>query len=970
VQIDWDELFNEPRRPQPPQVGRSWWLAIALLAIGLVAVNLIGLISDYLWFDSLGQRATFLTRLGWPLALGLATAALCFLWLAANGLWAQRRIAADPPPAADGAPRPTAGFSRRSVVLLAALLALFAGAMAAGVWQIFALARHAQLFGVTDPIFGRDVGFYVFQLPAWEAARSLGLLLVLVTLAGMAGLYLAGGLIDLRRGRLRLARPARAHLLVLAALALLLWGSGRWLARFGLLFSTHSDSFAGPGFAEITVRSPVLAFLAGASVVGALFLLVAIRFPGRRLPLWTFAVLVGVALLAGEVWPALVYQWRVKPNELTLERPYIAHNINFTRAAFNLKGVTTSEYTPSAAVNQELLADNAGTLANVRLWDWRVFQSTVSQVQSIRSYYNFMDVDVDRYQVGVSQRQVNLTVRELLPNMLQNPTWVNRHIEYTHGFGAVVSPIDEVEDRGLPVLWMKDIPPELTPPFKAELGQPRIYFGEALDQSYVVVGATQDEFDYPAGDRNERTRYSGRDGVGIGNLWRRLLFALRFGDSELLLSTALTPESRILLTRGVRERIEKIAPFLDYDHDPYPIIAPDGRLIWLLDAYTTTSLYPYSTPLGESSGFDGQLGELTGQRYVRNSVKVALDAYEGLPHFYVVDESDPLVKAWSGLYPDLFQPVSAMPEALRAHWRYPEVLFRAQSAIFAKYHVIDPATFYNAEDRWAVASEMGVGGDVDPMMPYYVTLKLRDGVKPEFVLILPFVPVGKDNMISWLAARSDPENYGELVLYQFSKGSLVYGPSQIESLIQQDPQISSQVTLWGQAGSRVSYGNLLVIPLGDAILYAEPLYIQATQGSALPELKRVIVAAGDKVIMRPTLKEALIALVESPISAVVTAAPPVPGSPSSGTTSPGSVAPSTAIAATDIAGLARQAGEYQRAAAAALRADDWVGFGQAMADLQTTLNRLSALTGAVLPAVSGTPATSPLLPAVTPTAQP
>lgn len=970
MQIDWDELFNEPRRPQPPQVGRSWWLAFALLALGLLAVNLLGLATDFLWFDSLGQRATFLTRLGWPLALGLAVAALCFLWLAANGLWALGRIAADAPPGAEGAARSRPGFSRRSVLLTAALLAGLAGFMAAGLWPVFALAGHATPFGVTDPLYGRDVGFYVFLLPAWEAARSLALLLVLVTLATMAGLYLAGGLVDARRGRLRLARPARAHLLALGAVALLLWGLGRWLARFELLFSTHSDSFAGPGFAEVTVRGPVMLFLAGASVVGALVLLVAIRFPGRRLPLWTVAVLAGVALLAGEVWPALVYQWRVKPNELTLERPYIAYNIESTRRAFGLDGVTTSEYTPSATVDEALLTENAGTLANVRLWDWRVFQSTVSQVQAIRSYYNFLDVDVDRYQVGATQRQVNLSVRELLPDTLQNPTWVNRHIEYTHGFGAVVSPIDEVEDRGLPVLWMKDIPPLLTPPFKTELTQPRIYFGEAPDQSYVVVGATQDEFDYPAGDQNVRTRYSGRDGVGIGNLWRRLLFALRYGDSELLLSTALTPESRILLTRGVRERIWKVAPFLEYDHDPYPIITPEGRLVWLLDAYTTTSLYPYSTPLDESAGLNGQLGALAGQRYVRNSVKVALDAYDGLPQFYVVDENDPLVAAWSGLYPDLFQPVSAMPEDLRAHWRYPEVLFRAQSAMFAKYHVVDPATFYNAEDRWEVASEIGVGGDMVLMSPYYVTLKLRDGLKPEFVLILPFVPVGKDNMISWLAARSDPLNYGELVLYQFSKSSVVYGPSQIESLIQQDPQISSQVTLWGQAGSRVSYGNLLVIPLGDAILYVEPLYLQATQGSALPEMKRVIVAAGDKVMMRPTLKEALIALVEAPISAVVagSAAPPTSASPQTGTTSPAITPSGAALPATDIAGLARQAGEYQRAAAAALRADDWVGFGQAMADLQTTLDRLNALTGAGLPAVPGR---SPALPlAATPTAAP
>ncbi len=760
-----------------------------------------------------------------------------------------------------------------------------------------------------------------------------------------------------------LGRALRGHVLALGALAVLLWAAGMWLARYELLFSAHTNSFFGPGFADLTARAPAYALLAAVGVVVAGLLLVATRSGGWRLAGWALAITAGLWLLGGELYPGLVQRWRVQPNELAFERPYIAHNIAGTRAAYDLAAVGVSEYTPTTAVTPPLLVDYADTLANIRLWDWRVFRETVGQMQEIRSYYEFLDVDIDRYQTEDGLRQVNLTMRELLPSTIQNPSWVNLALEYTHGFGSVVSPIDEVEDRGLPVLWTKDIPPATSPPFQTDITQPRLYFGEAPDLGYVIVGADADEFDYPSGNLNVRTRYDGMDGVPIPSLWRRLLYALRFGDSEIVLSSGLTPESRLMMRRNIVERVQALAPFLVYDADPYPVITEDGRLMWLLDAYTATARYPYSTPLSPVAGTNGALTALVGQSYVRNSVKVAVDAYQGTAVFYVVDEGDPLVRAWTGVFPSLFRPAAEMPADLVAHWRYPEALFRAQASIYADYHVVDPATFYNAEDRWAVPNETGIEGRSAPMNPYYVLLRLRDEEAPEFVLILPFSPVGKDNMIAWLAARSDPPNYGQRVLYQFPKGNLVPGPQQIESLIQQDPTISAQVTLWSQSGSRVIYGNLLVIPVGDSILYVEPLYLRSEQGNAVPEMKRVILAAGDTVVMEPTLDQAVAALFERPVGSSLRAEAAAAGEeggetddgPSAESGDGGGSETAPGIVPGDLTDVVVAAERHQTAARAALQAGDWETFGREMAALQRALEQLGTMIGTRAPVLEEAP---------------
>jgi uncharacterized protein len=959
VQIDWDELFKgDLPRPQPVHFGRRWLVVVAILVLFFFGSGLVGLLTDWWWFQSLGQAAVLQTRVLVPLGLFLAAWALGTLWLAGNWLWASRKVAGEATFKGQ-VPAETVRLATRRTVLAAAvgLAALFALG-AAGYWSDVLLLLHRQPFGTADPLFGRDIGFYVFELPVWQAARGLAVGWVLAALVGAVLLYGFGGLAELGRGHFRLDRSARGHVLALGALAALLWAAGMWLSRYALLFTAHTPAFFGPGHADVTARLPVYALLTGVGIVVAGVLLVATRTRSWRLPAWAVAIAAGLWLVAGVAYPALIQAWRVRPNELTMEKPYINHNITATRAAFGLGNISTEVYQPTGAITPKTVSDNVATIANIRLWDWRIFQETVSQVQSIRTYYGFKDVDVDRYPAAAGHRQVNLTLRELLPEALQNPSWVNKHLEYTHGFGAVVSPIDEVADRGLPVLWVKDIPPVTTPPFTQTLTQPRVYFGEAADNTYLVVGAKEDEFDYPSGDQNVRNRYSGADGVPAGSLWRRLVFALRFGDGEILLSSAFTPESKLLLYRNVEDRVRKLAPFLTFDHDPYTVITNDGRLVWILDAYTATDRYPYSTPLGVVPGTDDQLAELQGASYVRNSVKVALDAYDGTVTFYAADPSDPLLKAWSEAFPTLF-PDTATPPDLKAHWRYPETLFRAQTATFADYHVVDPATFYNAEDRWAIPNEAGLDGRMGPMPPYYVSMRLRGETepRPEFVLILPFSPVGKDNMIAWLAARSDPAHYGQLVLYQFAKGSLVYGPSQIASLVQQDPAISAQVTLWGQSGSRVSYGNLLVIPLGDGILYAEPMYLRSDQGAgnAVPELKRVIVAVKDRVSMRETMPEALAGLFEAPAVAAAAVKAQTGGAGAGATPAPGAATPA---AATDVAGLVREARAYQAAGAAALAQGDWLAFGRAMDGLQRTLAQLGTVTG-----VGAAPLTAPGAPA-------
>lgn len=953
MSIDFESLFGDKGRAGPApsaRPSRLWYLV--LVAVGLLfgLRLLVDVYIDALWFDSLGQAALFRTRILAPLAIFGGLLLLGGLWLAANWLWASRRLASEAAFPGQRAAGPASRGARPLIALAALVLAGGLALSAAGAWQTLLLYGARGRFDRVEPILGRDAGFYVFELPAWQLLHGLASSLALTAILGTALIYALGGAIEAggalrelgrRRGRVReLGVPAvalgaaRRHLMLLLAVYALLLGVGAWLGRFALLTGTRPNSvFFGPGFADITARMPAYAALALLWALVAL-LLVVLAFVGRTWPALVAALAVlGLRLLAGEVYPSLVQQYRVQPNELARERPYIEHAIALTRAAWGLDGIDEVDYEPRGALSAELLDANRGTLDNVRLWDWQVLLDYFEQKQSIRPYYDFRDVDIDRYPTADGIRQVELAARELQPAGLRNPTWISRHLEYTHGFGLAMVPVDEVDGRGQPVLWTRDLPVSSSPPFEREVRQPRIYFGEGDGVPYVVVDTLTDEFDYPLGDENARTVYDGADGVRVGSVLRRLAFALHFGDIEILLSNDIEPSSRVLMRRQIAERVRHLAPFLAYDGDPYLVLTEAGRLVWILDAYTLSDRFPYAEPVRLPAEAGGR-----NANYLRNSVKVVVDAYDGQPAFYVVEPDEPIIQAWQRIFPGLFQPAEAMPEGLVAHWRYPETLFQAQTRIFERYHVTRADVFYNGEDLWSVPMETRAQGDSVPMEPYYVTMRLRDEETTEFLLMRPFTPAGKKNMIAWLAARSDPGHYGHLVLYNFGKGRQVDGPEQIESRIDNNTEISAQLTLWSQAGSRTIRGNLLVIPLGDALLYVEPLYLQA-ESNALPELKRVIVADGERVAMRETFEAALTALMGG--------ARDTGDAERLGAEIEGRPLPDAAASALpeDLAALIATAREAESAAGRALEAGDWRRFGVEMDRLSRALERLGALTG-------------------------
>jgi hypothetical protein len=616
--------------------------------------------------------------------------------------------------------------------------------------------------------------------------------------------------------------------------------------------------------------------------------------------------------LIGQVYPAAVQAFTVEPNELALERPFIEHNIRFTRYAYGLDRIQELDYQVTGELTSQDLQENQDTLENVRLWDWKPLRATYEQIQEIRTYYTFADVDVDRYSLDGRLRQVNLAVRELdIEQMREDArTWINQHLIYTHGYGLCLSPVTEVSEEGLPNLLVRDIPPRSATP-KLEVARPEVYFGEEVT-NYVILNTAEDEFDYPSGDENVYSRHQGSAGVLLGGVLRRLAFALRFNSTPIVLSNAIRPDSRVLFHRSLSDRVEMLAPMLWFDPDPYPVIA-DGRIVWLYDAYTWTDHFPYSSPKG-------------GLNYIRNSVKVAIDAYTGKTTFYVVDPGDPLIQTYQAVFPDLFTPVQEMDPVLREHWRYPEQLFRIQADLYGAYHMQDPRVFYNQEDLWQTPTEVRESGQTE-MSPYYVTIRLPGSEQPEFMMIRPYVPAGKQNMIAWLYADSDGSDYGQLGVYKFSKEALVYGPMQIESRIDQDPTISQQLTLWNQRGSSVNRGNLIVIPIDGSLLYIEPLYLQA-EASRLPELKRVVVAYQNRVAMASSLSSGLAQmLAERPAGEEQFQAPGREQEP-------------TEPLPSGVAGLARSAQLHYEAAQKCLEEGDWTCYGQELQALERDLEAL------------------------------
>lgn len=880
----------------------------ALVVLFALAGGAATFYTDVLWYQDLGQEAVLWTTLGAEWVTGVVAFVVFFAIFYTNVVVARRMT-----PRATLRATDDAGFRFEmalqqvrdaidkvfGVVLIgvSGVFALISGSGMAGNWATFRLALAGVPFGETDPQFGRDLAFFFFTTPALRMAANWLMGTLAITLIATAVVHLISGGIR-PWARLKGFDPhVKAHLSVLAGLMVALQAFRYWLDIFELNFSPRGQVL-GASYTDVHAQIPAYQILIVIALLCGIALIVNIRFKGWKLPAIALGVWIGAAVLIGAVYPALVQQFRVTPNEIAAETPFIERNITSTRKAFGLDEIEVRAFPANESLTASDVAANADTISNIRLWDPSIVQQSYQQLQGIRPYYDFADVDVDRYNIDGTERQVLVSVREMDIGRLaeQAKTWVNEHLVYTHGYGVVVSPVSESSGQGLPRFIVKDIPPTSTTDLTVDV--PGVYFGE-MTTNYVVADTNIEEFDYPVGDKNSNTSYEGTAGVKVGGLATRVAFALRFSSAQFLLSSYIRPDSKVLFRRSLTERLGTLAPWLTLDQDPYAVIV-NGRLVWILDGYTASDRYPYSE-------------RISGINYMRNSVKVTVDAYDGTTTLYAIDDKDPLLATWRAIFPDLVVDGSEMPEEIRAHLRYPEGFFRVQAEIYKTYHMQDARVFYNKEDQWALPGESADGAGVG-MTPFYVLMRLPQEPAEDFMMMLPFTPRNKDNMIGWMAASSDPENYGKRIVYTFPKQKLILGPDQVSARVNQDPVISQQLTLWNQRGSGALFGNMLVIPIKDSIVYIQPLYLQAEQ-TAMPQLTRVIVAYGDSVAMQPDLAGAL--------AAVFGAAP------SQGGETPGSAG----LTAADAAALYQQALDAQKAG-------DWAAYGRYIDELGKALNAL------------------------------
>ena len=912
---------------------------IAALIVAFIVLSLAdGLLVDLIWFESLGFREVFTTTVIAEVTIFAIVWLVAFSAIALSG-WIALHLSHE---------RERLRVVRRTddvvevnlpelirslgdripwrliVIGGAALLALFAAQGEAASWDVYLKALKGVPFGLKEPAFGRDVGFFVFTLPLLQTLRDLFMLVLFFTAAMTGALYWARGSLDFRESPPNVSTQCAAHLSVLAGIFFIERALNYWIQRYELTLHTNGIVF-GLRYVDHVLWQPGLWLLMALALVAAAICFANVRDRGLRLPVTAAVIVFGPAIILTLLQP-VIERLRVKPDELRIEQPYLERNIAMTRRAFDLDAVDTRPFAGLGKLTQASLDQDAVTIKNIRLWDPRPLIATYQQLQNIRLYYNFLDVDIDRYWIDHDYTQVMLSARELNVDLLPDnaQTWVNRHLKFTHGYGLVMSPVNTKDQEGLPVLAIKNIPPQSDAGLKVT--QPGIYYGEEPDV-YSIVKAQTPEFDYPSGNDNVTNFYKGDGGVQVSGFWRRLLFSFYYRDVNLLVTENIIPGSRILFRRNIGDRIRYIAPFINQDRDPYVVLRGNGQLNWIVDGYTYSDHYPYSQINGD------------GINYIRNSVKVVIDAYSGRTDFYVSDPDDPLIRTWQRIYPAMFKPMSEMPTDLRAHIRYPEDFFLTQAEMYGTYHMKDPATFYNREDLWTFPRE-NYSGETVPMQPYYVIMRLPGETRAEYVLMLPMVPQGRDNMIAWLAARCDGADYGHLFEFAFSKDRLFYGPYQIQARINQNPEISQQYSLWNQMGSKVILGNLLVIPLEDSLLYVEPLYIRAENGQ-LPELKRVLASYGDRTVMGTSIDSTLAALfkgAESTGPIIAASVPPSGMNPPAATSAPPAPASSQVAAAHNPPELQAAATHYSRAIAA-LRQGDWTAFGAEMRQLGDELGQ-------------------------------
>ena len=924
-------------------------LTLLALVLLFVVPSAVGFYTDWLWFRELRYEGIFLRTINAQSVVFATTFFAVFAFIYGNLSFARGRADARPrvtlgtgpdgrPISIDG--RQVAGFAVPVALAIALLLAI-AGASNWLMWLSF---FHATPFGQTDPLFGREVSFYVFKLPAYQAVRQQALFVSFVTLIGCLVYYIFSGsfVVEARPGvsswpRIRLLTSARRHLSLLTACIFGLMAWGGWLEiPMMLLTPAASAVSAGASYTDAYANIPFLWASFAVLVLGAL-LTVWHGFGRRGWPLPLAVALYLVVSMSSGVYASFVQRFVVTPNEQNKEQPYIRHNIDATRRAYALDRVQEHELSGDAELTPQDIVDNTGTVENVRLWDHGVLLQTFAQIQEIRPYYDFLNVDNDRYMIDGKPRQVMLSVRELNTETMPNRSWVNERLTFTHGYGLTLGPVNQVTTEGLPVLFIRDLPPIST--VKLDVDEPSVYYGE-LSSSYAIVRTSQPEFHYPSGDDNKSTYYSGSGGVPLGSLWRRLLFATRFSSTDILFSTLITGDSRIMFHRKIDDRLQTLAPFFNYDFDPYPVLS-GGRLYWIQDAYTTSANYPYSTPTASKASQSADIN------YIRNSVKIVVDAYNGSVSFYLADPADPIVQTIAKIFPGMLRPLSDMPTDLRQHVRYPEELFAIQARMYQTYHMTNPTVFYNKEDQWQVpAIESGTGPAA--MQPYYTMMKLPGERQAEFIQMLPFTPRAKDNLAAWMVARSDGSNYGKLVALQFPKQKTVFGPRQIIGRIQQDTVISSQITLWNQQGSEVRWGTLLVIPIKESLIYVRPVYLTSPQGR-IPELKRVVVAYQSKIVMAETLTQALVEIfgrgisgalapdrLASSATSVVETTPTIEGVADAPLMGP----PAGAVTNDTIATLAAEAKVHFDNAIRAQRAGDWALYGTEMDKVAAIIERM------------------------------
>ena len=884
-------------------------IVLVLLAL-IVFPGAMRLAADLFWFREIGYQRVFMTEILTKVLLFLIVGMIAYVLLTVNLRFARKggspvnvfpqQLPESLVELIDRLPRLTTPA--------AIVFAILAGISASAAWMTVLQFLNGAPFGATDPVFNRDIGFFTFVMPAW--GMVLGLLTTLTVVAALlcGFVYVVRGEIRPPNPRLSLSPRAGAHLGVLVIAFLVLAALRIWVVQIPELVYSTTGPFTGASYSDLHARRPGLHITAVVALLGAAF--VGWGVVRRRvLPAVPVALIAyfAVGFLGRSAYPAIVQRLVVAPTELGRERPYIQNHIRATRLAWGIDSVVTRDLPGDVGLTLADIRNNGPTIENVRLWEREPLLQTFGQLQEIRTYYDFVSVDDDRYVVDGRYRQVLLSARELNTGALPTRTFINDHLTFTHGMGLTLAPVNQVTTEGLPVLFVKDLPPVTTGDLAVK--RPQIYYGE-LTNEYAIVGTRLPEFDYPSGEQNITAAYEGRGGVPL-TFWRRATLSWHFASLKILLSGDITSSSRILYRRNIADRAERALPFLRFDGDPYLVLTKAGDLVWIMDAYTTTSRYPYAARLAD------------GTTYMRNSVKVTIDAYHGTVKAYIADPNDPLIRTQARIFPGILEPLSAMPEDLRQHLRYPEDLYRAQAALYTTYHMTEPDLFYHREDQWQIPA-VDQGRERNPFMRHIV-MRLPDEQQAEYIFMSPFTPRQKDNLAAWMVARNDGANYGKLLVYRFPKQSLVFGPRQIMNRINQDTEIARQITLWDQRGSEVIRGELLVIPIEKSLLYVQPIFLRA-EGGQIPELKRVVVAHQNQVVMAETLDAGLVLLFGG-----------TTGRPAVTVDTTAAAATSTGVDAT----LLRQVRDAYDRAIAAQRAGNWAQYGEEMNRLGELLRRLT-----------------------------